>query len=135
MPALLLGLMVLVWIVGWFGAATHRLTWGKYDVFLGCGGGGFTFGCVQTGKIGGFTSGSSARWYRNYDWHRVFGRIHFDTRRWQEIGYLHIQSPSLCLMTLVLPLAVGPLTAFRFRLWHYLAYTTVVSLQLAYFLR
>ena len=43
--------------------------------------------------------------------------------------------PFLLLMSLVLPLAIGPFIAFRFRLWHYLAYTATVAVELAYYLR
>jgi hypothetical protein len=39
------------------------------------------------------------------------------------------------LITAVLPFAVGPFISFRFRLWHYLAYTTLVAVELAYYLR
>ena len=46
-----------------------------------------------------------------------------------------IQVPFLVLTTLWLPLAVGSFTAFRFRLWHYLAYTALVAVELAYYLR
>jgi hypothetical protein len=34
-----------------------------------------------------------------------------------------------------IPLAIGPFLAFRFRLWHYLVYTTLAGLELAYYLR
>ena len=43
--------------------------------------------------------------------------------------------PIVLLITLVAPLAVGPFLSFRFRLWHYLAYTALVALELAYYLR
>jgi hypothetical protein len=38
-------------------------------------------------------------------------------------------------MTPMLPLAIGPFISFRFRLWHYLAFTTLVAVELAYYLR
>ena len=41
--------------------------------------------------------------------------------------------PLLC--TLILPLAAGPFLSFRFRLWQYLAYTALVAVELAYYLR
>lgn len=43
--------------------------------------------------------------------------------------------PVLCLVTALLPFAVGALTGFRFRLWQWLAYTALVAVQLAYFLQ
>jgi len=39
------------------------------------------------------------------------------------------------LITILLPLAIGPFISFRFRLWHYLAYTALVAVQLAYYSR
>jgi hypothetical protein len=39
------------------------------------------------------------------------------------------------LLTALLPLAIGPFISFRFRLWHYLAYTALVAVELAYYLR
>jgi hypothetical protein len=49
--------------------------------------------------------------------------------------YWQIHVPFLVLITAVGPLAFGAFHHFRFRLWHYLAYTAVVALQLAYYLR
>jgi hypothetical protein len=43
--------------------------------------------------------------------------------------------PIPLLLTAVLPLAIGPLISFRFRLSHYLAYTALVAAELAYYLR
>lgn len=43
--------------------------------------------------------------------------------------------PIPALLTVLLPFAIGPFIAFRFRLWHYLVYTTLVAVELAYYLR
>gem|GEM_PF-2911905 len=43
--------------------------------------------------------------------------------------------PYACLLAAILPIAVGACTGFRFCLWHYLAYTAIVALELAYCLR
>jgi hypothetical protein len=43
--------------------------------------------------------------------------------------------PVPLMLTGILPLVVGATTSFRFRLWHYLAFTALVSVQLAYYLR
>jgi hypothetical protein len=43
--------------------------------------------------------------------------------------------PLILLTTALLPLAIGPFFSFRFRLWHYLAYTALVAVELAYYLR
>jgi hypothetical protein len=39
------------------------------------------------------------------------------------------------LITMVLPFAIGPFISFRFRICHYLAYTALVAVELAYYLR
>ena len=41
--------------------------------------------------------------------------------------------PLLC--TIILPFAIGPFISFRFRLWHYFAYTALVAVELTYYLR
>ena len=43
--------------------------------------------------------------------------------------------PVPLLLSALLPLAIGPFLSFRFRLWHYLAYTALVAIELAYYLR
>jgi hypothetical protein len=43
--------------------------------------------------------------------------------------------PLMLLSTSILPFAIGPFISFRFRLWHYLAYTALVAVELAYYLR
>jgi hypothetical protein len=43
--------------------------------------------------------------------------------------------PIPLLISLAAPLAIGPFIAFRFRLWHYLAYTALLAVELAYYLR
>jgi hypothetical protein len=43
--------------------------------------------------------------------------------------------PIIVAVTAMLPLAIGPFLSFRFRLWHYLAYTALVAVELAYYLR
>jgi hypothetical protein len=45
---------------------------------------------------------------------------------------LVFQKPIPLLITMLLPLAIGPFNSFRFRLWHYFAYTALVAIQLAY---
>ena len=50
-------------------------------------------------------------------------------------GYWMIEVPILLLITAMIPLVVGSLIRFRFRLWQYFAFTAIVALELAYFLR
>jgi len=48
---------------------------------------------------------------------------------------MELDLPLPLLITLALPLAIGSAIGFRFRLWQYLAYTALVALELAYYLR
>jgi hypothetical protein len=48
---------------------------------------------------------------------------------------IQIRLPFACVGTALLPLAIGPFLSFRFRIWHYLAYTALVAVELAYYLR
>jgi hypothetical protein len=49
--------------------------------------------------------------------------------------FMFASVPFLVLATALLPFASGSFIHFRFRLWHYLAYTALVAVELAYFLR
>jgi hypothetical protein len=46
---------------------------------------------------------------------------------------LTLQFPIPLVMTAVLPLAIGPFICFRFRIWHFLAYTSLVAAELAFY--
>jgi len=46
-----------------------------------------------------------------------------------------VQVPVPVVATVCLPVALGALLSFRFRLWHYLAYTALVAAELAFYLR
>jgi len=50
-------------------------------------------------------------------------------------AYWQIELPFILFATALSPLAIGPFISFRFRLWHYLAYTALVATELAYYLR
>jgi hypothetical protein len=50
-------------------------------------------------------------------------------------GDIIIGVPMAVIISLLLPLAVGPFTHFRFPLWSYFAYTALVAAELAYYLR
>jgi hypothetical protein len=55
---------------------------------------------------------------------------HFDFER-----SLNLTVPIAWPITALLPFAIGPFISYRFRLWHYLAYTALVAVELAYYLR
>ena len=49
--------------------------------------------------------------------------------------FRHALVPIAILLAGLLPLAIGPFISFRFRLRHYLAFTALVAIELAYYLR
>jgi hypothetical protein len=57
------------------------------------------------------------------------------------LGFIPIENdwlvmiPISLLVTGSLPLAIGAFTGYRFRLWHYLAFTALIAVELAYYLR
>jgi hypothetical protein len=125
-PAVVLGLLVVAWVVtqgGWI-----EFVSGKFVMAL------------QHGSITGYWQ-ESDRMY-------VFGD--FRTEWWLDdaptLGRLRMADarsvsstgswfPLPLLGTLMLPLAIGPFLSFRFRLWHYFAYTALLAIELAYYLR
>jgi hypothetical protein len=46
-----------------------------------------------------------------------------------------VHLPIVVLLTLLLPLGLGSFTKYRFRLWHYFAYMTLIALELMYYCR
>ena len=61
----------------------------------------------------------------------VLGHLGLDIR---SDGF-DILLPFSLLVTVFIPLAIGPFFSFRFRLGHYLAYTALVAVELAYYLQ
>src|SRR5688500_1510907 len=79
-------------------------------------------------------------WDRNYSRGRIelksreatlyLGMRSFNTN---DPSRARVMIPYSVLITAILPLALGPILSFRFRLWHYLAYTALVAVELAYY--
>jgi len=71
---------------------------------------------------------------REGDWHMslLMGRPGFvgNWKRGYEFGCPHV-----ILMTAVLPLAIGAISSFRFRLWQYFVYMAIIAAELAFYLR
>jgi len=127
-PAVVLGLLVIVWMASCFGAVMFIFKWQSQRLHLTCGAGNVTFGTV----LGPYaTPKLIAGLYWEFHWQDMTGNLVVQTSP----KSLHIQVPQLFLITAVLPLAAGPFLSFRFRLWHYLAYTALVAVELAYYLR
>jgi len=75
-------------------------------------------------------------WFNDRVTESPFGR--FASNRSPRPGpspFWQIHAPFLVLITVAFPLAIGALNSFRFRIWHYLAYTALCGLELAYYLR
>jgi hypothetical protein len=51
----------------------------------------------------------------------------------RQLYFLRVPIPLL--LVGMLPLAIGPFISYRFHLWHYLAYTALVAVEFAYYLR
>jgi len=123
-PAVLLGLLVVAWLMtqgGWM-----QFTSGKFVIALQHG--SVTGYWQESDGVNFFWSSRKEWWFKNG---LALGRIRTATP-FSSTGYW-FPIPLLC--TLILPLAVGPLVSFRFRLWHFLAYTALLAMELAFYLR
>lgn len=130
-PAVVTGLLVVAWLaslVSQFGMiAPSPDGWGQ--IFFGCADGAVAF--QSSGSVfeaGPFLHFASPEFYLgSFD-------AHWD-------GWIHpvpncgLKLPILAVVMALTPLAIGPFISFRFRLWHYLAYTALVAVELAYYLR
>lgn len=136
-PLVLLALLFVAWIGNFFGE--FGLTWrsAKYDYVVG----------FQCGSLFAYRNhdrhlkpGFFCRRYPNFPpevmarfgggLHSLYARLHLGFQP-PEMIYV----PILLMMTLVLPLAVGGFNGFRFRLWHFFVFTTLVAVELVYFTR
>jgi hypothetical protein len=125
-PAVVLGTLVVAWVLtqgGWM-----EFVSGKFVIAL------------QHGSITGYWQESD----------RVFFFGDFRQEWWFDnapsLGNLRIADarslsstgnsfPIPLLATIILPIAIGPFISFRFRLWHFFAYTALMAIELAYYLR
>jgi hypothetical protein len=128
-PAVVLGLLVVAWVASWF------LFWG-----VGILAGRFSVSAVnstvqiicsgahETELTGVIVQRKPIRWTARV----ILGHIDY-VHRWP--GFVSLYLPSPLLIMVFLPFAAGPFVSFRFRLWHYLVYTALVAVELAYYLR
>ena len=130
-PVVVLGLLVVAWVVSGFGgfgylSQSRKLEFGSsYSVI------GFTN--ADAPAIAG-----QAGWRFHYGWVGLQGFVgDLEATTFERYGarMVHFHVPIAALVTVVLPWALGPFLTFRFRLWHYLAYTALVAVELAYYLR
>jgi hypothetical protein len=119
-PAALCGVLVVAWVV------TLRNSWeahsGPYHVAIGVGALEFTYADNSAAKFD---------WIIRHD--PLIGSPSADKRAMREYHYLALPIPLA--LTAMLPTVVAPFTRFRFPLWFYFAWTTLVAAELAYYLR
>jgi hypothetical protein len=126
-PAAVLGLLVVVWVHTYFQSdfISHDLVSGWHE----------TYGLVECSvywevihpEYPPLILPQESRW-------GILGFFEFD---WDanEPGAYVVQVPIAVLVTAIFPMAIGALVSFRFHLWHYLAYTALIALEIAYYLR
>jgi hypothetical protein len=122
--AVVLGLLVVAWILthgGWI-----EFVSGKFVIAL------------QHGSITGYWQESDRvffLWDFRPEWWFNDGLQLGQLRTADPLGSTGSWFPLPLLGTLLLPFAIGPFISFRFHLWHYFAYTALLALELAFYLR
>jgi hypothetical protein len=133
-PAVVMWLLVIGWVVSCFRSVGVVVTFpNKWEMifFVSCGNAGLVYEFPRYPSDSLFLVHS--RFWDLSLW-RLLGSPQLI---WSPQGgklYL-IQVPFAALLTAGLPFTIGPVLSFRFRLWHYLAYTALVAVELAYYLR
>jgi hypothetical protein len=131
-PAVVMVLLVVVWLVSAFQTLQVWVDYGECTYMLENGPGHFRLYLSRNG----FPSEPSldVSLFKNQFFleESVLGFLGWGAL--PHDGY-DLNLPYALLMTAILPLAIGSITSFRFRLWHYLAYTALVAVELAYYLR
>jgi len=133
-PVAVLGLLVVAWVVSWFCAFIVGGVFGQRYVGVLFGDGVLAVSTfVDVNSLMGFSCSASPRLpvLRSLTGNLM---IHFDGPAIAH-QFVHVEVPIVLLISLGMPLAIGPLVAFRFRLWHFLAYTALLAVELAYYLR
>jgi hypothetical protein len=136
MPAVVLGLLVVAWVVSWF-AYTGR--WTRFEnrhleVEVSISDGSFVFlylpNISHTDPSCWFLIRNEVRSHETVVG-TLSGRLYYAQTTEHAFG----EVPIPLAITPCFPLAIGPFLSFRFRLWHYLAYTALIALEIAYYLR
>ena len=132
-----IALLVGAWILNFFGTFGVGTRSGKFDYHFA-----FLSGTFLISKNGNnMAQGVFWRTYRpltpdempiNGGLSSMYARLSF---RSISPGLWRLQVPIILLITALIPLLVGSLSRFRFRLWQFFAFTALVAMELAYFLR
>ncbi len=135
-PAAFIGLLIAGWLASLVGmcSVSFGLPFSQLRYTL----------TVSDGSLGGSYCDlrwqeNEFRWYRDYRplrWSTVAGGFKSYPLYKRTFGSnWHAEVPFSILLTALTPVALVPWNSFRFRLRHYLAYTALVALELAYYLR
>jgi hypothetical protein len=134
-PAVVLGLLVMAWVASVFtnfGMSSNLPRSGT----LSAGAAHSTFHLILTSsriRMSLFFGGES--WW-NMELSSLLGSLAVTWPRGTIKGaFFELQFPAPLLLSLILPIAIAPFISFRFRLRHYLAYTALIAVELAYYLR
>ena len=134
---IVVALLVAAWIANFFGQFGFGTRWGKFDQH-------FTFrsGSLCIAQYGNFMK--QGIFWSSYsrlppeiaadagDLSSLSARLRVRCLAWDDCG---IEVPIILLMTAMLPIVYGSFSKFRFRLWHFFAFTAVIAIEFAIFLR
>jgi hypothetical protein len=136
-PAVLCGLLFVAWVVSCFSLVIAQFNlpqWRGYQrkamVFLVAGTVGVHLEPDGVDSVGIF----SLRNDNSITIKDALGHLGY-TRVRGTYEHSEIASPILFLLTLLLPVAGGSFTRFRFPLWSYFAWTALIAAELVYYLR
>jgi hypothetical protein len=133
-PAALCGLLVVAWVVSVPCSLSATAPWGQNESVTVC----FYSGCVSIWRDGiNIGRGEKLSIHTQWKGH------HLSPAAWlgrPDLGpsyfpFRPIQCPIAPSITLLLPLSIGPFIRFRFPLWSWFAFTTLIAVELAYYLR
>ena len=130
-PASFLGLLLVAWTVNFFGIVGLGTRSGISDFHYT-----ITNHALTVGRYDGNRMMQGWFWYPKEKFSPGIDTSPY-LRLYREPGTNDwlLTIPIAFAATLILPLAIGPFLSFRFRLWHCLAYTALVAIELAYYLR
>jgi hypothetical protein len=129
-PAALIGVLAAVWASNIFWKVSIHLPGYSSLHLISVAYGGVTYFYIPDGSAIPRYKPGRIEVERSHHRHYT-GAIRFSNHPLQA----RLAVPFAVLITAILPIAVGSFTRFRFRLWHYLAYTALVAVELAYYLR
>jgi len=135
-PAVVFGLLVVAWVVSWFGLAAVRVRMSQCDIVVGSGYGAVGWVFIHARAQPDLPLGCQ---FHVYEFSQLvlpnFGSCRMGFTGLGGACAVTMLIPHACMLAAILPIAVGCCTGLRFRLWHYLAYIALVAVELAYYLR